>query len=150
LGKLKQYPEAKHCFVWDSNDFRLGGSEVITVLDVQVSYDANDLPRLAVWAWLTDTLVKGTDIYVESKKWTKDQLHDNPVRFGYDLKSAGSFFVRERADGKIAVRIVEKIVKELNGKRDFAHTSFCLTQSDVESIEPPPPGSNLFMLRSVS
>jgi hypothetical protein len=151
LGQLKQYPEAKQCFVWDSKDFRQGDNEVIIVFDVQVISDAKDLPRLAVWAWLTDTLIKDPDIYVESKKWTKDQLHRFRVGFGPHFEITRRFFVRERADGKIAVRIVKPIQKELNGKRDDADTSvFCLTQSDVERIEPTPHDSYPFKLLSFS
>jgi hypothetical protein len=113
-GRLKQYPEAKQCFVWDSEDFKQGENELTIVFDVQVISDAKDLPRLAVWAWLTDTLVKDADIYVKSEKWT-NQLHRFPVRFG-PHDEFGSFFVRERADGKIAVRIIQQILKELKPK----------------------------------
>lgn len=143
IGSPKQHTGAKQCFVWEGKDFQKDEKEAVTILDVQVASDSDKLPLMAVFAWLFDFLIKNPDIYVESKKWSKDQLNNEAVEFGFPLVPWGSpneigrFFVRERADGKIAVRILKELQKELNGKLEFINDSFCLDLPSVEKIERP-------------
>lgn len=145
----EKYPDAKRCFVWDSKNFKPGevNSEVV-VLDVQVTSDPDELPFDAVWAWLTDSLVKNTDIYVKSEKWSKGQLHGEQVEFRIlpGERKLGRFFVRERVDGMIAVRVVEEGECRLNGRREKIDVSFCLTPSQVERIESPFSNTSYFRL----
>jgi hypothetical protein len=149
----KEHPEANQCCVWDGKDFKPGENEVVTVLDVQVTSDPKDLPFWAVWTWWTESLVDDRlDNYVESKeskKWTKAQLlelHNERVEFGLN-KTAGNFFVRERADGKVSVRIVWDVTPNLKVRtKDWTHNSIPLGQSAIERIERPLPDSNLHSL----
>jgi hypothetical protein len=141
---------AKQCFVWDSDDFRMGESEVVVVSDVQVLDDTDQLFMLAVWAWLTGSLVEDAeDHYVESERWPRNkllELHKSLVEFGADRRP-GRFFVRTRRDGKTAVRIFWNVLHELNGKKDHAHKSFALDRTAIERIEPPQPGASVYLLR---
>lgn len=124
-----------------------GANDVIMVLDVQVAKDAKELPFTAVWGWLTDSLVKDPDLYVTSQKWSKAQIHGGRVNFGSPVRGyeAGKFFVRERTDGKISVRVVKEVIAELNGKKDYIEPSFCLALNEIERIEHDPE-SDLFSL----
>jgi hypothetical protein len=116
------------------------------ILDAQVlEDDLMQLPRMADWSWRTDSLVKDQDIYLKSEKWSKEQLHKNPVEFGFE-KSVGHFFVRQRPDGKISVRIMSRIYVEIDGKRDWTHHSFCLGQQQLDRLELESPDLNLFCL----
>src|SRR5271170_4509270 len=120
---------SKQCFVWNSEDFRAGGNEEVVVLDVQVLDDSENLSLMAVWSWLSNSLVNDTlDEYVESKIWSRDKLlamHKSHVEFDSN-RQAGSFFVRPRADGKCSVRVCWEVDYELNGKKDFIRDSFAL------------------------
>ena len=143
---------AKLCFVWDAEEFRPGNNEVVMVLDVQVLDDTENLFFMAVWAWLSGSLVDDAgDFYVESENWPRDKLlalHRSRVDFGADGK-AGNFFVRTRTDGKIAVRIFWKVNYELNGKRDYVYDSFPLDPDTIERIVAPPSGSGVYSLRYI-
>jgi hypothetical protein len=143
----RQHPEAKQCCVWDGKDFKPGENGVIIVLDVQVPCDLQDLPRMAIWGWLTNSLAKDPDVYVTSQKWSKAQIHGGRVNFGSPVKGyeAGKFFVRERADGKISVRIIKQVIVELNRKKEYIEPSFCLALNEIERIEHDP-DSELFSL----
>jgi hypothetical protein len=149
LSPPKEYPDAKKCFVWDSKNFKPDDSNsVVMVLDVQVTSDPNELPYDAVWAWLSGSLVKDPDIYVKSEKWSKEKLHGEQVEFRTlpDPYKCGRFFVRERSDKSISVRIVEQGEICLNNKTELVDVSSCLTLPQVEKIEPRPPGVGYFSL----
>jgi len=148
-GGPKEHPEARQCFVWDGKKFKDDNNDVPAVLDVQVLEDnPRDLPRMVVWAWFTDSLIKDADIYVKSEKWSKDQIHEMhkaPVQFGVERR-LGKFFVRERADGGIAVRIFSEKLIDLNGRKEYIFPSFSLSLPAIERIEPPHRDSDLYSL----
>src|SRR5579862_7080750 len=111
-GKAINYPEATKCHVWDSREFKPGvDNKIIVVFDVQVTSDPEQLPFDAVWAWLSYSLVTEPDVYIKSKRWSKDDLHKESVWYylADGTESGGRFFVRERADGRIAVRIKKAV-----------------------------------------
>jgi hypothetical protein len=135
-GKPINYPGARNCHVWDSKDFKPGvDNKIIVVFDVQVASDPEQLPFDAVWAWMSYTLVTEADIYVKSKKWSKEDLHKESVWYylADGTESGGRFFVRDRPDGKIAVRIKKTVA----GGSDHVNFSFPLTRAQVERIMKP-------------
>ena len=135
-GKPIKYPEARKCYVWDSKDFKPGvDNKIIVVFDVQVTSDPEQLPFNAVWAWVSYSLVTEADIYIKSKNWSKDDLHKESVWYylADGTESAGRFFVRERADGKIAVRIKKAVAEN----SEYVNASFPLTKAQVERIMKP-------------
>jgi len=145
-GKPIKYPEAAKCYVWDSRDFRPGvDDKIIVVFDVQVTSDSEQLPFDAVWAWLSYSLVTEPDIYVRSKVWSKGALHKESVRYHLadGTESGGRFFVRERSDGKIAVRIN----KVGAGSSEHVNFSFPLTKAQVGRIMKPAQRDHLFTVQ---
>jgi hypothetical protein len=145
------HPAAKQCFAWDAREpmtYKLGDNGENMVLDVEIPSDAKDLPRMAVWAWLTGTRVKEKEAdYVESEKWQRDDLHGKPVEFYFDNKiKSGNFFARRRADGKISVRIVYKVQIKFDGIDEEKLDSLCLTQNQIENISSPANDSWSFRL----
>ena len=145
-GKPNKYPEARKCYVWDSKEFKPGtDNKIIVVFDVQVTSDAEQLPFNAVWAWLSYSLVTEPDIYIKSKRWSKDDLHKESVWYylADGTESGGRFFVRERADGKISVRIK----KAMAGSSEYVNISFPLTKAQVERIKKPAQMDDFFTLQ---
>jgi hypothetical protein len=145
-GKPTKFPEARKCYVWDSKDFRPGvDDKVIVVFDVQVASDPEQLPFDAVWAWLSYSLVTEPDIYVKSKSWSKDDLHKESVWYHLadGTQSGGRFFVRDRADGKIAVRIKKTVA----GGSEHVNFSFPLTRAQVERIMKPAQRDDFFTVQ---
>jgi hypothetical protein len=145
-GKSIKYPEARNCHVWDSTEFKPGAdNKIIVVFDVQVTSDPEQLPFDAVWAWLSYSLVTEPDIYVKSKRWSKDDLHKESVWYylADGTESGGRFFVRKRADGKIAVRIN----KAAAGSSENVNISFPLTKAQVERIIKSAPRDDFFTVQ---
>jgi hypothetical protein len=150
-GPVREYPEAKKCYVWDAREFKpSAANEIVIVFDVQVLSDPEQLPFDAVSAWLSDSLVKDRDIYAKSEKWTKDELHKMSVWFNLPdgTESGGHFFVRESADGKIAVRIFQEGNKEVAGRNWLINNSlFPLTAAQIEAIQKPDTRAAYFTVR---
>ena len=134
----EKYPEAERCVAWDGKSSSHDANEVVTVLDVQLkvnfensSKNSKELALAAVEAWHKNWLVntpENPNHYAKSETWTKEKLDGKVVEFRlspYEKFRNGRFFVRERRDGTIAVRINEEGV-------DF---SFCLTRPDLEKIK---------------
>jgi hypothetical protein len=145
-GKPTNYPEARKCHVWDSKDFKPEvDNKIIVVFDIQVTSDAERLPFDAVWAWLSYSLVTEPDIYVKSKKWSKDDLHKESVWYylADGTESDGRFFVRERADGRIAVRIKKAVA----GSSESVNVSFPLTKAQVDRIIKPGQRDDFFTVQ---
>jgi hypothetical protein len=145
-GKPDKYPGATKCFVWDSKDFRPGvNDKVIVIFDVQVTSDPEQMPFDAVWAWLSYSLVTEPDVYVKSKKWSKEELHQKSVRYRRPdgKESDGCFFARKKVDGKIAVRIKTVVA----GSSEHVNFSFPLTRAQVERILKPAQGDDFFTVQ---
>ncbi len=145
-GKSIKYPEARKCHVWDSKEFKPGAdNQIVVVFDVQVTSDPEQLPFDAVWAWMSYSLVTEPDIYVKTKRWSKDALHKGSVSY-YSADGTGSggrFFVRERGDGKIAVRIKKAVA----GASENVNLSFPLTKAQVERITRPAQRDEFFTVQ---
>ena len=145
-GKPTKYPEARKCYVWDSKDFKPDAdNKIIVVFDVQVTSDPEQLPFDAVWAWLSYSLVAEADIYIKSKRWSKDDLHKESVWYylADGTESGGRFFVRERADGRIAVRVKKAVA----GNSEYVSVSFPLTKPQVERIIKPGQRDDFFTVQ---
>jgi hypothetical protein len=160
-----EHPVAKRCFAWigrslnsDWNDGILGHDDKgdMAVLDAQVPCDDDlSFPRMAVWAWRTGNLVNEKEAdYLESKKWQRDKLHNRRVEFDFNnMIVTGTFFVRQRADGKISVRIVHAGDFEIEGIqiKKLPLVSIGLGHRDIEhGIEAAKPGSDIFSFRKIS
>jgi hypothetical protein len=143
-----QWPEAKHCFVWDCKNFKEGAEGVAVVLDKQVIREADQeageaiekyfrrLALGAVLAWKENWFPRKPDVYISTERWSREKLDGHQVEYGFPaMGQFGTFRVRQRSDGHVAVRIFNDLESKI---------SFPIVE--VDKVETPPANCDYFSL----